>query len=83
MVPTAGVPRADDHVGLAGEERLEDPAELARVVLAVPVDLDGDVEAVGQRVAEARLHRAADPEVERQSQEQRSGGLRNGSGTVV
>ena len=39
--------------------------DLARVVLAVAVEPHGELEAVLERVAEAGLHGAADPEVER------------------
>jgi hypothetical protein len=35
-------------------------------VLSVAVDLDGEVVVLFERVAEARLHRGADPEIERQ-----------------
>ena len=41
-------------------------ADLPRVVLAVPVDLDREVEAVLPGVLVSRLHRAADADVERQ-----------------
>ena len=44
-----------------------------RVVLPVAVDLHGNVEATLKRVEVARLHRAADPEVERKSQHLGSG----------
>ena len=52
-------------------------------MLAVAVDLHGDVEAVGQGVAEAGLHGAADPEVEGKDEEPGSGSLRDRSGAVV
>ena len=58
-------------------------AKLARVVLAVPVDLHGDVEAVGQGVAEAGLHGAADPEIEGEDEEPGPGGFRDRTGPVV
>ena len=49
-----------------------DRAELRRVVLAVAVDAHGEVVAVLERVAEAGLHGAADPEVERQPEHARA-----------
>ena len=52
-------------------------------MLAVAVDLHGDVEAVGERVAEAGLHRSADPEVEREPEEPGAGRLGDRSGPVV
>src|SRR5205823_10556068 len=55
--------RADCDVGLAGEHGLEDRAKLLRVVLAVAVDPDGEVEAVLVGVTEAGLDGAADPEI--------------------
>ena len=76
-----------DHVGPAREHRLEQPPELARVVLAVPVHLDGDVEVPLERVHVAGLDGAADPEVEGQAQDARSGlggaGCRGVRGAVV
>ena len=65
---------AVDHVGLGlrrvqGGEHLR---QVLRLVLAVAVDLDGDVVALVQRVLVARLHRAADPEVERMAEHRRS-----------
>ena len=63
-----GEARADGDVGLATQHRLEDPRELRRIVLPVSVDADSDVEAVLERETEARLHGAADAEVERQAE---------------
>ena len=47
-------------------ELLDDPRDVARVVLAVGVDLHDDVVALLDRVPEARAHGAADAEVERE-----------------
>ncbi len=52
-------------VGLQAGEQIVD---VARVVLPVAVDLNGDLVAVLERVEVAALHRAADAEVERQAQ---------------
>ena len=62
-----GEARAADHVDLGGlrHRRLE-RGDLAGVVLAVAVDLDHVLVVVLAGVGEARLDRAADPEVERQ-----------------
>ena len=54
----------------------EQLVDVARVVLAVAVDLDGDVVAVLERVLVARLHRAADAEVERHPHDACAGGAR-------
>ena len=56
--------RPDAQVGLAGYDRRENRRQLRRVVLSVAVDLDRDVVAVLECEAIARLHRAADTEVE-------------------
>jgi glycosyltransferase involved in cell wall biosynthesis len=79
----AGVAGADDHVGLSGDQRLEDHAKLARVVLAVAVDLHGDVEAVRERVAEPGLHGAADSKVEGNDQKPGTGCIGDRPGPVV
>ena len=52
-------------------------------MLAVAVDLHGDVEAVRERVAEAGLHGAADPQVEGEDQEPGPGGFGDRPGPVV
>ena len=68
------------------EHRLEDATELRRVVLAVAVDAHGDVVAVLEREPEARLHGAADAEVERQAQHVRAlrrGDVRRAIGRAV
>ena len=65
---------ADHDVG--GVEPLEQPREVARVVLAVGVDLHRDVVAVAQGVAVAGAHRAAHAEVEGQRADRRAGRLR-------
>ena len=58
--------RAGDHVQLRRRAQVgEQLGDVARVVLAVAVDLDRDVVAVLERVQVARLDRAADAEVER------------------
>ena len=46
-------------------------------MLAVAVDANGQVEAVFERVAEAGLDRAADAEIERQTQDARAGASRD------
>jgi hypothetical protein len=51
-----------------GVQVLDEVTQLARVVLAVAVDLHGDVVVVLERVDVARLHRAADTQVERHAQ---------------
>ena len=55
---------ADDHVRAPVDDRLQQRRDLVRIVLAVAVDLHGEVEAVLERVLVAGLDRAADPEVE-------------------
>jgi hypothetical protein len=79
----AGVAGADHHVGFADDQRREDHAKLARIVLAVAVDLHCDVEAVREREAEAGLHCAADSQVEGENQQPGSGRLGDRSGPVV
>ena len=65
--------RAADHVERAvGVHGRLEPIELARIVLAVTVDLDHPLVSVLQRVGEARLDRAADPEVERHPDDMRA-----------
>ena len=64
-------------------DRLDDRGELRRIVLAVAVDADSEVEVVLERVAEAGLHGAADAEVERQAQHPRAGCARDLGGAVV
>ncbi len=78
-----GEARADDQVGPALEDRLEHLADLARIVLSVAVDLDRELEAVLERVLVARLHGAADADVEGQIQKTGAGACRNGSGLVA
>ena len=76
---------AVDHVGLLalGPQRLEHLGQVLGLVLAVAVDLDGDVVVVAQRVLVARLDRAADPEVVRVADHDRALGLGLGGGRVV
>ena len=57
-------------------EVVQQVGDVARVVLAVAVDLHGDVVAVLERVLVARLDRAADAEVERMADDARAGGAR-------
>ena len=70
----------DDEVGAVVEDRLEHPADLGRVVLPVAVDLDGDLEAVVERVLVAGLDGPADPDVERQVYNGNSGRRSNARG---
>src|SRR5256885_912603 len=78
----AGGGGANSDVGFAREHRLEDRAELLRVVLAVAVEAYGEVEAVLVGVAEAGLDGAADPEVERQPDHLRAARARDLGGPV-
>ena len=64
-------------------QRLENRVQLARIVLSVAVDLHGDVEAVGERVAVAGLNGAPDAEVERKAKKPGAGGLGDFPGPVV
>ena len=75
---------AADHVGLvaAGLKLGQQIVQVGGLVLAVAVDLGGDVVGVPQRVLEAGLHRAADPGVERMVQDDRAAVLRLGRGVV-
>ena len=59
-------PRAADHVDAVSGHRVLEAAQLGRVVLAVTVDLGHPLVAVVVGKDEARLHRTADAEVERQ-----------------
>ena len=74
--------RADGDVGVAGDDGGGEDGEPGRVVLAVPVHAQREVEAVLVRVAVAGLHGAPDPDVERQSQDAGSA-RRRGPGRVV
>ena len=65
---------APDQVGAAVAQPLLQLRDLGRVVLAVAVHLDSDVVALDERVAVARLHGAADAEVEGVAQHRRAGG---------
>ena len=68
-------PRAGDHVEAAAiVEPLEQLGDVLRVVLAVAVELHRDLVAVLLRVHVSGLHGAADPEVERQADDLRTGG---------
>ena len=61
--------RADDEVGPSVEDRLQRPADLARVMLSVAVDLNRQLKAVLERVLVPRLHGAADANVEGEVQD--------------
>jgi hypothetical protein len=72
VLATLGEARPDRDVRLPREHRLDEAGDLARVVLAVAVEPDGELEAVRERVLEARLHGAPDAEVERQTDDVRA-----------
>ena len=75
--------RAAHHVhAVVGVHDRQQSADLLRVVLAVAVHLDHVVVAVVERVEEARLHGAADAEVERVAQDARARVLRDALGVV-
>ena len=57
---------ADNHVCIIGGKRFEQPTKLARIVLAVAVDLDGHLEAVVPCVLVSRLDRRPDSDVVRE-----------------
>src|SRR5207248_8375809 len=59
-----GETRSDGEIGLAGQHRRQDSGQLRGVVLAVAVDLNGDVVAVLEGEAIAGLDGAADAKVE-------------------
>jgi len=73
---------ADDHVRPIGGDRLEQTGQLARVVLPISVDLDGDVEAVVARVLVAGLDCPADADVVRKARDESACALSLGLGTV-
>ena len=80
----AAVAAAADHVRLVarGLELGQQIAQVGGLVLAVSVDLGGDVVGVPERVLEAGLHRAADPGVEGMAQDDRAAVLGLGRGLV-
>ena len=67
-----GEARAYDHVRAVVQDRLQEPSDLARIVLPVAVDLDREVEVVLQRVLVSGLHRAPDAEIEREPEDDRA-----------
>lgn len=75
--------RAGDHVELRVVAQVrQQHRDLPRVVLAVAVDLDRDAVAVLAGVGVTRLHRPADPEVERVAQHDRARRLGGAGGAV-
>ena len=64
--------RADDDVGVSAQHGLDQLRQLRRVVLAVAVEPDRELVAVRERVHEAGLDGAADPEVEREPDDRRA-----------
>jgi len=73
-----------DHVRLVarGVELREEVVDVRRLVLAIAVDLRGDVVAVPQGVLEAGLHRAADADVEGMADDHGAARLGLGRGVV-
>ena len=67
---------ANNHVCVIGGKRLEQPTKLARIVLSVAVDLDGDLEAVIPCVLVSRLDGGADADVVGKAHDECSGALR-------
>jgi len=67
VLDVAHEPAADDQIAVGVNQLVDQPSHFARPMLAVAVDLDGDVVIVKVGVAVAGLHRAADAEVERQA----------------
>ena len=63
----------DDQVDLVFQQVFDEPSDLGRAMLAVPVHLDGNVVAVQGGVAVTGLHGPADAEVERQAYDRDSG----------
>jgi len=61
----AQVARPDHHVVLTARRRRNDRGEIGGIVLSVRVELDRDVVAVRDRVAEAGLQRSAHAEIHR------------------
>ncbi len=78
----AGEPRADAEVGRPGKDRGQDCRELARIVLAVAVDLHRNVVAALEGEPVAGLDGAADPEVEREPEDVGAAVGRHSRGTV-
>src|SRR5690606_36514063 len=71
IVAFAREARSDHQVSLV--EAGYEGSDLSRIVLAVGVDLNEHIEAVISRVAKPCPHRAADAEVERQAENDRTG----------
>lgn len=59
--------RADDQIDIAPVEALDEAADFRRPVLAVAIHLHCHVISVQGGIAISRLHRAADPKIERQA----------------
>ena len=83
IVAAAHEARAHDDVRVAVGQRRDQAVDLLRRVLAVAVDLDRDVVAAFERDHVARLHGAADAEVEGQRDHARAGAHRLGSRPVA
>ena len=81
VVADAGEP-GSEHEVVVGES-IDQLRDGRRVVLPVGVDLHHVREALRQRVLEARAHRAAHPEVDRQPQHGRPRRLRHAGGRVA
>ena len=64
LVDARGASRRD--IGLVGDKRLEQRADLLRFVLAVGVERDGGAVAVSQGVTQAGLDRTPSPQMQRQ-----------------
>jgi hypothetical protein len=60
-------PRADDHVGIGGQQMIDQPVDFTRAVLAVTIHLDGNVITMKRGIPITGLHRAADAEIEWQT----------------
>jgi hypothetical protein len=63
VLDLVGLAVADDHVGVAGEDRLDELPDVAAEVLVVGVRVDDDVGAELERRVEARLERRRQPAV--------------------
>ena len=74
--------RADDDVRVLTRGRLYERLNLARIVLAVRVELTRILVAHAPRVLEAGAHRATDPQVERQVKDGHARGARDIGGRV-
>ena len=77
------IPGADSDVRLTVEHGCDQRRQVCGVVLAVPVEANGELEPVLERVAEGCLHGAADAEVVREREHSRALLLRHLSRAVV